>query len=400
MTTLASIEFCLAWESEEARHTDCYLGQKVNFWRDFLPPEIEAGLQAKTVDNQAGQVYPPGEILPAFEPSLIKNLRPEQFDRHFVRGLTLNPRRGRFYPVGILKDLPGYFRENRNPCRCLEADEDRLRFDLNHPLAGRKVKFGARIQEVWDSGKEERGGRSMDWVENSAAEGPGLQARHPGLETDFSSDNPYSRLSEMADIEFYCMPRLVDHLDSHALDVVSALYGRLVPPGGRVLDLMSSWKSHLPRGLDLEKVTGLGMNEEELSRNDMLGSRVVHDLNAQPQMPFADESFDAVICTVSVEYLVHPVAVFQDVARVLKPNGLFILTFSNRWFPPKVIKLWPELHEFERMGLVLDYFLRSERFQHLETYSLRGYPRPEDDPHAATTPLSDPVFAVWGRKKE
>jgi SAM-dependent methyltransferase len=96
--------------------------------------------------------------------------------------------------------------------------------------------------------------------------------------------------------------------------------------------------------------------------------------------------------------LVHPFEVFDEVARVLRPDGRFILTFSNRWFAPKAIRVWPELHEFERMGMVLEYFLKSGKYRRLETYSLRGLPRPENDKYFGKLYYSDPVYAVWGRK--
>jgi len=99
-----------------------------------------------------------------------------------------------------------------------------------------------------------------------------------------------------------------------------------------------------------------------------------------------------------VEYLTRPFEVFEDVARVLKPGGHFIHTFSNRWFPPKVIRIWPELHEFERIGMVLEYFLKSGKYRGLETYSKRGLPRPENDKYCGQIPYADPVYAVWGQK--
>ena len=109
-----------------------------------------------------------------------------------------------------------------------------------------------------------------------------------------------------------------------------------------------------------------------------------------------DNEFDGVMCTVSVEYLTRPMAVFSEVARVLRPGGRFVVTFSNRWFPPKAIRVWQELHEFERMGLVLEYFLQSGGFGGLNTLSNRGLPRPTDDKYYPQIRLSDPVYAVWG----
>jgi hypothetical protein len=91
--------------------------------------------------------------------------------------------------------------------------------------------------------------------------------------------------------------------------------------------------------------------------------------------------------------------VFADVARVLKPGGLFVVSFSNRWFPPKAISIWKELHEFERMGLVTEYFLQSKRFSNIHTWTMRGKPRPYDDKYfALNMMLSDPVYMVWATK--
>jgi len=136
----------------------------------------------------------------------------------------------------------------------------------------------------------------------------------------------------------------------------------------------------------------------ELEKNERLTDRIVHDLNTNPQLPFASGTYDAVICTVSAEYLIHPKAVFHEIARVLKPGGVAAMTFSNRWFPPKVIKIWKQLSEFERMGLVLEYFMGTGKFCNLETLSVRGLPRPPDDKYFPQMRLSDPVFAVWGTR--
>jgi SAM-dependent methyltransferase len=140
------------------------------------------------------------------------------------------------------------------------------------------------------------------------------------------------------------------------------------------------------------------MNQEELDANPMLTRGLIHDLNLQPRLPFGEAEFDAVVCTVSVEYLTKPFEVFAEVRRVLRPGGRFVLTFSNRWFPPKVVRVWAAAHEFERPGLVLEYFLRSGGYTGLETFSIRGLPRPDDDKYADRLAHSDPVYAVWGSR--
>ena len=104
------------------------------------------------------------------------------------------------------------------------------------------------------------------------------------------------------------------------------------------------------------------------------------------------------VCTASVEYLVSPHSVFAEVLRVLRPGGVFVLTFSNRWFPTKAIQVWSELHEFERLGMVTQW-LQQAGFGDLHTFSSRGWPRPKDDPHVHQTRLSDPVYAAWGFRR-
>ena len=238
----------------------------------------------------------------------------------------------------------------------------------------------------------------MDWME-TITDGPGMQARFDKKPTEFFSNGAFARADGEKDDIFYAKPRLVNHIDSRADEIIADTYGRLLGSGMKVLDLMSSYRSHVPESLELASLVGFGMNSEEMEKNPQLTGHVVHDLNVEPRLPFGDGAFDAVICTVSVEYMTRPFDVFSDVARILKPNGHFIHTFSNRWFPPKVISLWQELSEFERMGLVLEYFLESGAYTDLETYSSRGWPRPETDRYYPELMTADPIYAAWGRKK-
>jgi SAM-dependent methyltransferase len=244
----------------------------------------------------------------------------------------------------------------------------------------------------------ERGGNSVDWMELLTS-GPGMQARWRGGQSDYFSPGAFNREDETPDALFYGKPRYVQHIDTTAIEMVKNTYGRFLKEDMKVLDLMSSWQSHLPENLNLERVVGLGLNENELRKNSRLTETVVQDLNKNSKLPFDSNIFDAVICSVSVEYLVDPLAVFAEVGRILRPDGYFILTFSNRWFPSKAINIWKELHEFERMGLVLEYFIRSGGFENLQTYSIRGLPRPHDDKYYPDLWYSDPIYAVWGQKK-
>ena len=104
------------------------------------------------------------------------------------------------------------------------------------------------------------------------------------------------------------------------------------------------------------------------------------------------------ICSLSIEYLLQPVKVLQEVGRILVPGGLFLISFSKRSFPHKVIRIWTELQEFERTGLVLQWLKDASGLHTLETFSLRELPRPEDDRCQKLSPFSDPIYAVWSYK--
>lgn len=195
----------------------------------------------------------------------------------------------------------------------------------------------------------------------------------------------FDRADPSADDRFYAAPRLVTHIDDRAILAVGALYRELGLTGD-VLDLMSSWISHFadpPRSL-----TALGMNPAELAANEMATERVVHDLNADPTLPFADHRFDAATCCVSVDYLTRPVEVFREVARVLRPGGRFVCTFSNRCFPTKAIRGWLTTDDDGHCAIVSTYYAASGRFEPA-TVDVRIPPGRGGDPlyavHAATT---------------
>ena len=158
---------------------------------------------------------------------------------------------------------------------------------------------------------------------------------------------------------FYVQPRFVTHIDEHAIAAVTGLYRALFPAGGTVLDLMGSWVAHLPAEVDYAAVIGHGMNEEELKANPRYTRWFLQDLNADPVLPLTDTSVDAAAICVSVQYLQHPVAVFREVKRVLKPGGIFAITFSNRCFPTKAMAIWLHLPMGQHLRLVSLYLDRA-----------------------------------------
>ena len=395
---LAAIDFELTYQNGDVRHRERRHAPAVNMWRDVFPPGLDSALMGKRVGDRVVLRYAPRELAGERQASLVQTISARDFDGELNPANPCRPVSGRYLPQGTLyrARLAGVYRDSRRPYRVIEAGPAALKVDLNHPFAGYSAEIVATVRSITRK-LSDGGGRCQDWPQQ-LTDGAGMQFRAAGRATDFLVDDWARRIAEGADAEFYSVPRLVAHLDQHACETVREIHSELLPVGGAVLDLMSSVFSHLPGDRVFSRVVGLGMNAQELEANAALSERVVHDLNADPRLPFEDAAFDAVVCASSVEYLTRPFEVFGDVARVLKPGGVLAVTWSTRWFPPKVTKLWRDAHPYERLGIVLEYFQRSGTFTALESLAVSGYPRPDDDPHAHETDLSDPVFAVWGRR--
>ncbi|MPZ98136.1 MAG: methyltransferase domain-containing protein [Dehalococcoidia bacterium] len=195
----------------------------------------------------------------------------------------------------------------------------------------------------------------------------------------------FERVDHGLDSEFYREPRFVTHIDDETIESLTTLYRELIPVGADVLDLMSSWVSHLPEDVRYGRVAGLGMNRRELDGNPQLTEHTVHDLNADPQLPYPDASFDYVLNAVSVQYLTRPVEVFASVRRVLRPGGAYLVACSHRMFPTKAVAVWRALAGDDRIRLVASYFSLAG-----------GYEEPmliDRSPEGA-----DPLWVVYGRR--
>ena len=394
--TLVDLMFHLKWKSDSAQHTDVYNAAQVNIWRDYLPAAVSDAIKNRQTGERVDIQLKPVDLLPAGDQRNLFDIKRRQFGNPFTKNSVTRPEEGRFYPKGLLKDVTHVFAANRQPFRCVQLNNGHMTVDFNHPLAGKDFSLSTLIGNIAPK-RVERGGTSVDWLA-VLTDGPGMQARWRDEPSSFFSHDAFTREDSEPDTRFYRDPRFVQHIDDTAIEVVKANYGRFLQDGMQVLDLMSSWQSHLPEGLKLGRLAGLGLNEKELRRNPSLSEWVVQDLNQSVTLPFENGSFDAVVNTVSIEYLVDPLAMFKQVRRVLRPGGYFLVSFSNRWFENKAVKIWKEIHEFERMGLVLELFLRTEGFKNLQTYSMRGLPRPHSDKYYPDLPYSDPMYIVWGQK--
>jgi len=194
----------------------------------------------------------------------------------------------------------------------------------------------------------------------------------------------FERIDEGDDAEFYAPPRLVTHIDDDAIAALTAHYRDVLPPGGAVLDLMSSWVSHLPADVAFAEVIGHGMNAAELAANPRLTRRFVQDLNRDPALPLADGNLDAALCCVSVQYLTRPVEVFAAVRRALRPGAPFIVSYSNRCFPTKAVAIWRMGELRGHAGLIHQYFQRAGFAEIAVEVLANGF-------------SGDPLVAVTGR---
>ena len=197
----------------------------------------------------------------------------------------------------------------------------------------------------------------------------------------------FRRADESADELFFRQPRFVTHIDDATIESLTQVYREIIPPGSRLLDLMSSWVSHLPAEFAYERVAGLGMNHEELAGNPRLHDFVVHDLNRDPELPYGDEEFDAVVNAMSVQYLTRPLDVFSSVRRVLRPGGFHAVAVSHRMFPEKAVAVWQALSPKDRVALVGSYFTITPGWDE---------PRVIDRSPAG----ADPLWVIFARRSE
>ena len=393
MRKRAAIEFSLRWDSSYATHNDRLFIEKVDFWRDIFPGSMGEPLAETVSGNSHAERFEPGELVPEFRDSnLVTFKKSEVSTSKHLKELSLEP--GRYYPKGYFWKPLSSFPTDQTPVRLVSQDSTSFVVDTNHPLARYPLQVKARVHQS-SSKSAQRGGSLHDIGQLVTTGGPGMQAPVGEVRLRLSDGSLLPRENETDDLLYYRTPRLVHHLDATARSHVRDKYGQLLKPHSSILDLMSSWESHIPESLHSCRIDGLGLNMEELQANKRLSGRLIHDLNRDPVLPLKDSSFDAAICTVSIEYLSRPLEVLSEIARILKPGGILVITVSERWFPGKQVKKWADLHPFERQGAVMGFLLDLEAFTDIHTESIRGYPRPVDDKYSDHMSNSDSLYFIW-----
>ena len=395
-----SYRLSIDYESDYGNHSDCLYVQKQNLAAVIktLPASISNDITAfddgtssvniKTYDYIKGKLFNNDNQLQTISVAMA------DFIRHPGHNIDIDiePRFGRFYPATLFNSQKLATSKRMIPLRVIDLMYKELLVDTSHALCNYNTTVTIEESDSQADTHILQAGQIPDFLT-----GPGMQLRYNGKATDFFSDEPYLRADDSIDSEFYSRARHINHLDDAAQAQLKSVYKKLIPADCEILDLMSSINSHIDESLERKKITGLGLNRAELEANPLLDEIIIHDINNNQQLPFDDASFDITVCSLSIEYITQPSRLFDEVARILRPEGRFIISFSNRWFPTKAVQVWNNLHDFERIGLVMEYFIDSAHFGDINTYSLRGVPRPSNDKH--NIPLSDPVYVVWANKE-
>jgi len=390
---MADLLMEICWEKNKIRHTEIFLAENFNHYRDSFPGSLfEKIPESFWMEETIVLSIKPGELTSPHEEKRVITLPLGRFINS-VDPEKLHP--GRYYPQGIISGLTGVFKSTLTPFRLIDLTPSDFKADLNHPMADMGMTITLRLLNN-SMKSQERGGACTDWMD-IILKGPGMQTITPGSMVHPFPNPPFDRKNNEPDEEFYKTDRFVHHIDTTASRNLADLYARFLKPGDTVLDLMAGWVSHLPENKELAAVHGLGMNGAEMKNNPSLTHLTVQNLNQNPVLPFPDNFFDTIISSLSVEYLTDPVALFKETARVLKPGGTLAVGFSNRWFPEKAIRIWEDLHEFERLGLVTQFFMETGRFHDMETLSVRGYPRPVKDKYFPRLREADPIYMVTGK---
>lgn len=208
------------------------------------------------------------------------------------------------------------------------------------------------------------------------------------------SPKDFSRQDESEDENFYYQPRLCTHVSDGFIAALREHYGKVFRtyPGARILDICSSWISHYPEEKTWSHVSITGMNEYELKNNKQADDYAVRNLNVNPELPYESESFDIVTCTVSFDYLNKPLEVMKEVARVLKPGGMVVLSTSNRCFPSKAVSIWLRTGDIEHCLIYGSYVHYTGAFEPPVALDLGG--------PLARLGMDDPVFVIQAKKRQ
>ena len=215
--------FHLKWKGDGVAHTDGYQASRINIWRDYIPPSLLEEISGKQAGDRFELQLTSNDFIQEYAKQSLFQIKNKQFDPQSTLGAKVIPAVGRFYPRGILKSVAGVFSANVQPFRLVHVNNGNMMVDFNHPLAGKELILSGIVGKV-ENKATERGGSSVDWIEVLTT-GPGMQARWQGQQTDFLSAEAFARDDEKPDTLFYNEPRLVQHIDDTAIEMLKNTMG-------------------------------------------------------------------------------------------------------------------------------------------------------------------------------
>jgi len=390
-TTLIDINLTLTWESPFAKHTEILYLHGVNPIKDKFPLDFATEVDELAINGSCTRTFQAKDLIGEdFSAEKIFHIERALFNTNF-KGKFSPPRLYRFYPKAIANEALETTKQDYSPFKLISINEDELALDCNHPLSKYYLTLTIeKIREYQPKNLTNNHNKFKDIGKLITSNGPGMQVPFEFGESSLFDDYPFKKIVKK-DTSI--------HLDENAIEKIKKLYSEHIPEYGKVLDLLANEKTYLSDDLDTELVVGIGKHEGILASNQRLDTYNTQDLNEETILPYDANYFDVVICTLTIEYLEDPLEFMFEISRVLKKGGKFIITFSNTPAIKEGIDHWDELHSFERMQLVLEFFRNSQLFQAINTYSNRGALRSKKDPYYPAKRISDPIFAVWGEVK-
>jgi len=384
---VADIDFTLEWKSSVAQHIDIFHLDQVDLHHEKLPSNFAEKLVELSIGESYSQTYPAKDILgEEYSTNNVITFSADLFDAQF-KGQSSPPILYRFYPSAIAWQGLETEATDYRPFRLISANNENLVADKNHPLAKYYLTLTAVKLKEYDLPENSKK-RKRHITKLISSRGPGMQVPFEYGEPVFFKKYPFQR----ADDKLSTKP----HVDSVAAAEIKKLYSTLLPTHSKILDVQADEFSYLANDYQSGLLAGIGSNEKGMSANQKLNTYQVQNINEDVILPFETNSFDDSICSLSIETFRNPIGLIKEIARVVNTGGKFVVIFSDNNPTTQTINLWSQLHPFERIQLVLEYFNQTNLFNEINTYSKRGNPRPSDDKYFNQKRMSDPIYAVWG----
>lgn len=393
MTHSQAIQFSLAWQSSAAQHNDHYRLQNYNPQQDQLPKQLQDKLaELKPGESFTATMSAKDFLGEANSSENVLSFKAELFNTQF-KNQSSPAQLYRFYPRAIAWQGLNSHDKDYKPFRLISINQGKMTADCNHPLSKYYLTVTVTKPETLDTiatdeSQKKKIKRNIPQLISSR--GPGMQAPFEFGDSVFFKHYPLTKKEE----GLLQKPLL----DENTRKEIQTIYSDLLPIHSKTLDILSTESSYLAPDYQTGLLVGIGDTETQLAQNVRLNTYNVQNLNDEFTLPYETNSFDNAICSLGIDFLINPVAIFKEVARVVAPSGKFIISFTDQQNTEQSTDLWRTLHPFERMQLVLEYFRITGLYADLNTLSKRGIVKARQDNNSSKHNTSS-VFAVWGSIK-